>query len=642
MCQFPKLFSPLKVGPVVMKNRIETGPMSIVELDPKGGYTEQALAFYENLAAGGAALITLGESIVRSDNGMTHAQQIRFDNPAVPFYLQRAADAVHAHGALISIELSHGGALADPAYNNGTQTMGPSGFVDEFGDTIREMTAAEMNDIADAFADAAEICRDCGFDMVMIHCGHGWLLHQFLSPHYNKRTDEFGGDISGRAKFPLMVIDRVRQRVGNSLALDLRISGSEYMDDGLEIDDVAAFCKMCEDRVDMINLSAGAPWLKRMAPSVFEARGINSEYSAAVKKVVTKIPITSVGGYTDPALMERFLEEGRCDGFVLGRSILADPMLPEKARRGETASIHQCLRCYVCSNSQYIEPGRVLHCAINPTAGREFVLRSRPQGPKRRILVAGGGPGGMQAALTAAKNGHHVTLYEKSDGLGGWLKMERHVPFKQDMWNFVQTLSHELNASGVELRLNTPLTREIIAREAPDTVVCAIGSEPVRPPIKGLDLPPVVEAGALYDGPRPGQKIVIIGGGLVGCETGLHMAMNGHDVTIVEMREDAAMDATYDHRRFLLERLSGAAELACGLTVTEVSAAGVHAKDADGNVRVFPADTVILAAGMKARTQEVEALRGCDYDFVVIGDAKRPRNVYHAVREGFDAGTFVR
>ena len=179
--RYPKLLSPLQVGNVTLKNRIITGPMSIVELDPKGGYTEQGIAFYEGLAAGGAALITLGESIVASNNGMTHLQQIRFDNPDVPFSLQSIADAVHAHDTLISIEISHGGAMADSIYNNGVQTMGPSGYVAEWGDTIREMTREDMEQIADAFADAVEICRDCGFDMAMIHCGHGWLLHQFLS-----------------------------------------------------------------------------------------------------------------------------------------------------------------------------------------------------------------------------------------------------------------------------------------------------------------------------------------------------------------------------------------------------------------------------------------------------------------------------
>lgn len=640
-CHFPNLFSPMRVGPLTMKNRIETGPMSIVELDPKGGLTEQAIAFYEGLAAGGAAVVTLGESIIRNTNGMTHAQQIRFDNPDAFFSLKRVTDAIHAHGALANIEISHGGCMADAIYNNGAQTMGPSGFVDEWGDTILEMSRQDMDEVADGFAEAAEICRDCGFDMVMIHCGHGWLLSQFLSPAYNHRTDEFGGSIENRARFPLMVIDRVRERVGRSLALDMRVSGCEFMEDGISLEDMVAFCKLCEDKVDMINISAGAPWTRRMAISVFEERGINSEFSAAVKQAVTRIPVTSVGGYTDPALMERFLLEGRCDGFVLGRSILADPYLPQKARTGQEDIIHQCLRCYTCNNAQYIERGRVLCCAVNPFAGREFTLRNAPPSPhKRKILVAGGGPGGMEAALTAARNGHQVILCEKTDALGGWLRAERHIPFKADLWNYACTLAREVEREErIDLRLNTAVNRELLEQEEPDTVICAIGSEPITPAIPGIDLPLVVKATDVFErDEEPGQNVVVIGGGLVGCETGLYLAQTGHHVTIVEMREELAADATRDHRRFLMERLEPAVTAVCGQTVTEVTPQGVVT--ADGTL--YPADTVILAAGFRARAEEVDALFGAEYDFVPIGDCKRARRVYDAVREGFDAATFVR
>ncbi len=642
MTQYPNLFSPLKVGNLTLKNRIKTGPMSIVELDPKGGYTEQAIAFYESLAAGGAAVVTLGESIIGSDNGMTHLQQIRFDNPDVPFSLQRIADAVHAHNALINIEISHGGAMADSIYNDGHQTMGPTGMVDEWGDEIREMTYEDMDQVADSFADAVEICRDCDFDMAMIHCGHGWLLHQFLSPLHNKRTDEFGGSLENRARFPLMVLDRVRQRVGNTIALDMRISGSEFLEGGLDIDEVVEFCKLAESRLDLINVSAGAPWTTRMAIPVFEERGINAPLAEAVKRAV-HIPVTSVGGYTDPALMERFLEEGRCDGFVLGRSILADPQLPTKARTGRTEEIHQCLRCFVCNNAQYHNRGKVLRCAINPCAGREFTIRNVAPSPKRKIVVAGGGCGGMEAAVTAAKRGHDVVLYEKSSQLGGWLNMERHLPFKMDMYNYARSLEHECRIYGVKVVLNTPVTPELLAREKPDTVICAIGSEAIVPPIEGIDLEHVTVATEMYDnGFEAGQRVIVIGGGLVGCETALHMGMQGHDVTVLEMRDDVAVDATADHRRYLMPRLEEHVKIACGMRVTKITKEAVEATDAEGRVHSFPADSVLIAAGLKARTAEVEALRSPDYDFVVIGDAKRARNVFAAVREGFDAATFVR
>lgn len=642
MTKYKNLFSPLRVGTLTLKNRIKTGPMSIVELDPKGGYPEHAIAFYESLAAGGAAVVTLGESIIATDNGMTHSQQIRFDNPDVPFSLQRIADSIHAHNCLINIEISHGGAMSAPMYNNGRQAMGPSAAVDEQGNEIREMTPADMDAVANAFADAVEICRDCGFDMAMIHCGHGWLLHQFLSPLHNHRLDAFGGSLENRARFPLMVLERVRNRVGNTIALDMRVSGSEFTEGGLQIDEVTKFCKMAEPYLDLINVSAGSPWTTRMAIPVFDERGINAPLAAAVKKAVS-IPVTAVGGFTDPELMECLLEEGACDGFVLGRSILADPELPTKARTGHQEEIHQCLRCFVCNDAQYHSRGKVLRCSINPCAGREYTLRCAPPSPRRKILVAGGGCGGMEAAITAARRGHDVVLYEKGPRLGGWLNIEGHLPFKQDLYRYARTLEHECGVYGVKVVLNTPVTPDIISAEQPDTVICAIGSEPAIPPIDGVERSHVTTVTAMYEqGFVPGKKVVVIGGGLVGCETALHLGLEGHDVTVIEMRPDVAMDATADHRKYLMPRLQAHAALATSLCVTGITADAVLATDVEGHLHTFPADSVLIAAGLKSRAAEAETLRSPDYDFVIIGDAKRPRNVCAAVREGFDAATFVR
>ncbi len=641
--EFPRLFSPLKVGTVTMKNRIQTGPMSIVELDAKGGYTDAAFAYYESLAAGGAAIVTMGESIVGTQNGMTHEQQINFDNPAVPYYLQKMADIVHARGALIDIELSHGGSMSDPAYNHGVQSMGPSAYTDAWGDTIREMTREDMEEVKEKFCRAAEICRDCGFDLVMIHLGHGWLLHQFISPKWNHRTDEYGGSIENRARYPLEILKAVRERVGKSINLDMRISGSEFIEGGSTIEDCVYICEKAQEYVDIMNISAGQPWGDRMAISVFEERGVNSEFSAAVKKVVTKCPVSSVGGYTDPYLMERFLEEGRCDSFVLGRSILADPQLPNKARTGRAREIHQCLRCYICNQAQYHARGKLLRCAINPYAGREALFRAGvPAAEPKKIVVVGGGPGGMEAAIVAKKRGHEVILCEKSGELGGWLRMEKHLYFKKDMVNYVDTLAYECEKYGVEVRLNTEVTKEYIEKEGADYVIAAVGSRPFAPPIPGKDLPNVCFAVDCFnDDVKLGEKIAVIGGGSIGCEVGLQLGSMGKDVSIIEMRSDVFIDATADYRRFILPHILEKTKVCCDLTVAEIKSDGVVAKDKDGKEVFFPADNVLMAAGLKPKAEEAEALRSDEYELIVIGDARKPGKVYDAVRQGFDAALYL-
>ncbi len=640
---FPRLFQPLKVGNAIMKNRIQTGPMSIVELDAKGGYTDACFAFYESLAAGGAAVVTLGEAIVGTSNGMTHDQQIRFDNPAVPYYLKKMADMIHARGALIDIEISHGGSMADPAYNNGVQSMGPSAYVDDWGDACREMTREDMDEVKEAFCRAAEICRDCGFDMVMIHMGHGWLLHQFLSPKWNRRTDEYGGSRENRARYPLEILKAVRERVGNTINLDMRISGSEFIQGGSDIDDCVYFCEKAQEYVDIMNVSAGMPWGDRMAISIFEPSGINSEFSVAVKQVVTKCPVSSVGGYTDPALMERFLEEGRCDSFVLGRSILADPQLPNKARRGHEKEIHQCLRCYECNNAQYHDRGRLLRCAINPYAGREALFRAGvPVVPRRKVIVVGGGPGGMEAAVVAAKRGHQVILCEKSGELGGWLRMEKHLYFKERMVLYAETLAYECERYGVEIRLNTEVTREYLETEGADYVIAAPGSEPVAPPVPGKELPHVCFAVDCFgENVSLGERIVIIGGGSIGCEVGLHLGHEGKDVSILEMRDDVFVDATMDYRRFIMPHLENHTKIFRNMTVLSIGEEGVLARDSEGKEHIFPADNVLMAAGLRAKRQEAEELRSDAYELIVIGDAKKPGKVYNAVREGFDAAVYL-
>lgn len=638
--KFPLLYSPLKVGPLTFRNRIEGAPMSMTEMDAKEGLTPESIAFYGRLAQGGAAVVTVGESIIRTDCGKTHPQMLMLGRDEVLPYLVAVTDAIHRHGALANIEISHGGAMADPIYNNGKLSIAPMGYIDEWGDEVIAMTEEMMDDVAEAFAEAAATVKDCGFDMCMIHAGHGWLLNQFLSPKHNRRTDQYGGSRENRCRFPLMVLERVRNRVGRNFALDMRISGEEFCEGGATIEDAIYFAKQAEKYIDIMNVSAGAPWTRRMIPGVFDKPGFNTYLAAEVRKHVS-IPVTTVGGYVDPAFMEQKLQEGAVDGFIIGHGLLADPDIPIKGLEGRDEDITRCLRCNMCFKIKYST--RAFKCTVNPRLGRYSQdIEPKPTTEPKRVLVAGGGPAGLKAAAVAAERGHEVILCEASHELGGALLFARHIPFKKEIDDLMCLLIRQAQNSGAEIRLNTRVTPELVREINPDVVVSAIGAEPIIPPIPGVDNKKVVLGTRMFDeGVQIGQKVVVIGGGLVGSEAGLHLAMEGHDVTIIEMLPELARDAAPNHKTALNERLAKAADGHVNTRCVAITDEGVIAEDADGQ-KTFPADTVILAAGLRALRADADALRmDGRVKYYAIGDCTKPAKIMEALRQGFDVGSVI-
>ena len=348
--KYPHLFSPLRVGPLTLKNRIEAAPTSLAELSPDGYLTRENIAYYRLKAKGGAAVVTIGESIVHTPTGKSHPKQIPLDDKGVIPSLVEAADAIHQYGAIASIELSHGGMECDPVFLGGRNPIGPSartvdiGFRTAGASTVEveEMSEALMDEIADAYAEAAATVKLAGFDMCMVHAAHGWLLAQFLSPLINKRTDKYGGSVENRARFPLMVLDRIRERVGKDFPIELRMGGSELAEGGYTIDDAVAFAKMAESKVDLLHVSAGAHYfvdtMTIMHPSMFVPHGCNVYLAEAVKKAVS-IPVVTVGGLSDPAQMEEIIASGQADMVAIARGLMADPDLPKKAQHGRDDEI---------------------------------------------------------------------------------------------------------------------------------------------------------------------------------------------------------------------------------------------------------------------------------------------------------------
>ena len=633
--KFPNLFSPLKVGNVTLKNRIISAPMTFPILTADGCLTPEAIAFYELRAKGGAAVVTVSELIVHGATGKYYPVQVLSDAPNSKDTLATAARAIKRHGAIPSMEICHGGkyALTNPEY---PVSYGPS---DEFSNgiqTAREMPRELISEIIEAYGRAASLCKEAGFEMLLIHAGHGWLLQQFLSPASNKRTDEYGGSLENRARLALEVIDKVRSAVGPKFPLELRMSAEEYLDGGYSFDDAIKFTKMAETKIDLLQVSTGAHEgsFDRTHPSAFMERGVNVHYAEEIKRHIS-IPVSTIGALNEPEMMEDIIDSGKADAVEMARALLADPYLPKKAFTGRDDEIVRCYRCYVCMSERMTTGLRI--CALNPVIGSEYETNNikftvRP----KNVLIAGGGPGGMQAAITAAERGHNVVLCEKSGRLGGALNSVKGAPFKEDLYGFIAVKALLMEKAGVDVRMNTEVTPDFVKGMKPDVLIIAVGAEPVIPPIPGINNPNVITSNDLpekYD--EVGHKVVILGGGLAGCETAVHMAREGKDVTVIEMLHEVCPDANMRYRPLLLDQLKKHVVCRTNTRGVRITNKGIVCADEGGNEMIFDADTIICAVGQKPLRDVVERLRDCAQETIEIGDCVRPGNVTEAVFRGY-------
>ena len=640
MCRYPNLFRPLKLAGLTLKNRLLSAPTSLAELGPGEHYSQANLDYYRLKAAGGCALVTVGDVIVDLATGRSHPQQVGLDDPGAVPYLVAVTEAIHAGGAAASVELDHGGALCSPEFIGGRNAMGPSGYVDEWGDTVEEMTEEQIFRVAEQFGAAAAAAKDCGFDMVMIHMGHGWLLHQFLSPLTNRRTDRWGGSLENRMRFPLLVVEQVRAAVGKAFPIDVRISGSERCPGGYGIETGVEIAKALDGRVDLIHVSAGTQQFEYSAvlmhPGAFQCHGENSGLAAEIKKHVST-PVCTVGAFSEPDKMEAFLEESGVDCLALGRALIADPFLPRKLLHGEAERITPCLRCGECQSGMM--KNRVLHCAVNPVIGSEGdYFHPIPTRRRRKVLIAGGGPAGCQAAIEACRRGHQVVLCEAGGRLGG-LAYADNADFKRNIALYRDHLAAEAAALPADIRLNTRVTEELVAEVCPDALIIAVGARPWMLPVPREEGARIVFGADLRKETPVGERVVVVGGGLIGTEEAVALAREGHQVTILELQEELAPDCGRMHRINLLHQVETEPNLtvAAGHRCTGILAGCVTAAAPDGSEVRFPADTVVMAAGMRPDQEEVDRLRALVPESYVVGDAQRARQIGQATRDAVNA-----
>lgn len=640
---YPNLCKPLKIGRLTLRNRMCSAPLGATDVDAQGTPGPRTLGFYEARAKGGAAIVTVSELVVHPETDGSQMLHLSLKTPGQLGAFTYVADAIKRHGALASIELSHSGQYAgtymvDKKKKGDLHQFGPSDGVRPDGIPVKALTKEQIASIVAAYAEAAGLAKRAGFDMCMVHAGHGWLINQFLSPYFNHRTDEYGGSLENRVRFAREILTAVRAEVGPGFPIELRMSGSELFDGGYDLDEGCRIAHALEDLVDIIHVSAGSYQFgfSITHPSMFREHGCNVYLAEEIKKHVS-VPVATIGGLSDPDQMEEIIASGKADLVVMGRALLADPELPNKVMANEGDDIVRCMRCFVCMAERPVTQTR--RCALNPRIGRELEgLDIVPAARKRKVLVVGGGIAGMVAARTAALRGHDVTLCEANDTLGGILRTEAALPFKQDMYHLGVTYAHLCEKAGVDIRLNTPVDAAFADEFGADACIVAVGSEAMTLPVPVSDDAVVRSIDELYlEGAPVGEEVVIVGGGLTGCECALLMAGKGKKVHLVEMRDGLAIDANIRHRPILLAQIEEAGvDVALDACAQAVTADGVIVAQ-DGAERFIAGDTVVCAIGQRSRTAAADALRDAAPFVRIIGDAKRPSNITNAVYEGFHA-----
>ena len=671
--QFPNLCSPIKIGNYTLKNRIESAPTLFSSLILVPHISDRVLRMMEDRAKGGSAIVVNGEISVNFNDSLRpiiagkgkcieiSIDYQSFEDPAFPLFQKNAA-LIKKHGAIALAELSHFG-IEKPMLADGILPLGPTAYTKPDGTQVRAFDQDTMSKVKNDFANASAFMQAAGFQGVFLHFGHGWLLGQFLSERNNKRIDEYGGSLENRARFPIEVLQAVRERCGSDFLIEIRLSGQENMPEGITIDQTVEFCKLLEGKglVDLIHISAGhyySPARSHEFSTIFSPHGLNADYAAAVKKTVS-IPVAVVGGITTPEVAEQIIAEGKADIVSMGRQMIADPAFASKVCSNRADEIQRCLRCCVCypgpwgehltdPQDRYYPP--LGSCTINPYNVNSFshhkILPEDMPKPQisRKVLVVGGGPGGMQAAIDAADRGHKVILADNADRLGGVLRLTDTDYYKKDLYNFKEFLIRKVGKRDIEVRLNTNVTPEMIKKINPEALVLAIGAEPLVLPIPGIEK--AINAYDTYFLPEGaiGKKVIMIGGGLVGCEVALELAHKGSTVTIIELKERLVAESIGIHRTALLDHMNmlGVKSMV-NTKCKEIRENGVLVEDANGNMQFIEADTVVFGLGMKARQDKVKELRQSAGDIQIfeVGDCHDVAKVGEAIQQGYTAAMSI-
>lgn len=661
-----KLLSPIKVGGLELRNRIVMSAMHLGFAE-EGFVTERLIRFYEERAKGGAGLIVVGGCDI-DEHAYPTMVSIN-DDKYIPG-LRDLTERIKAQGARICCQLFQPGRYSFSVLS-GVKPVAPSPVYSALTrETPRELTIQEIHGIIDKFGQAAARAKAAGFDMVEIIGSAGYLIGQFLSPKTNLRQDEFGGSLENRMRFGLEVVRQVRKAVGKDIPISFRFPGNELVPGGTSSEELLEFARQLEKAgVDLFNVTGG--WHESIVPQLTMdvPEGVFVYLATAVKQAV-RVPVVASNRINDPMLAEKILKEGRADLVTMARGLMADPYLPQKVQEGRLNEIRKCIACnQACMDHVFsMQP---IECMINPEAGHEFELTIKPALKKKKILVVGGGPGGMEAARIASIRGHEVHLWEKQNRLGGQLNLASIPPGRAEFRHLIDYLVTALNKQGVKIELNKRADVDEIKALGFDVVIVATGAEPLKPDIPGADKPHVTDAWTLLEqAPEIGKDVVVVGGGAVGCETALHLARMGtidpevlhflfvhkvedperlyslatkgiKNVTLVEQDAKIGRDIGRSTKWVIAVDLPRYGVKV--LTSTKVISIGDDhvLVEREGQEMKMSCDNVVLAIGSKPVNDLVYRLNGVVQEIYVIGDAKKPRKVMDAMHEGFRLGLVI-
>jgi len=636
MTLFPGLFEPGSIGKLRLKNRIVMPPMYTGLCGEDGRVSDRLTDYYAERARGGCGLVIVEASYTRPEG---YAGHISINDDSLIPGLKGLARAIQDGGARAAIQVNAHRGRGD----EGDPASASEGVHPKSGARARAFSTEDIADLKRQYAEGARRAMKAGFDCVMIHGAHGYIISEFLSPLTNRRTDDYGGDLRRRARLAVEITEEVRRSTAADYPIIFRLMADDRIPGGFGVEDAAAVARLLEDAgANAIDAASGAAetygWV---VPYIYAPPACNSDLSQAIRRAVS-IPVSVPGRITTPHIAEQVLAEGKADFVCMGRALIADPDLPAKAAAGRESEIRQCIACGRCMKAILGRNGwGTLECAVNPAVGRERWFREamKPAATARRVLVIGGGPAGMEAAVVAAQRGHDVTLWERTDRLGGQLNLAAACPGKGETRSFIDYLSNQLRGLPVKVELSKEATPASVARFTPDVAVLAVGARPLIPGIKGRQPGQVVLFPDILSGlVSAGKKVVVVGGGLVGCETAEFLAEQGRQVAIVELLDRLAAELFYTYSDWVASVLRDrGVEAFVGVQEEEFTEGGLAIVDREGHRQLLEADTVVIAAGMLADHSLAQDLERIVTEIHEVGDCAEARQLLEAVHEGSTA-----